>query len=41
MCNNSNSDLININASAKFGQKTSICTHDIERKWNSEVNQEP
>ena len=32
MCNNPNLDIVNINASAKFGQIRSICSQDIERK---------
>ena len=36
MYNNSNIDLVNINAYAKFG-----LTQDIERKQNSDLNQGP
>ena len=32
MLNNPNLDLVNINAYAKFGQISSICSQDIERK---------
>ena len=38
-----NLDLVYINAYAKFGQNALknalICSQDIERKWNSDVNQ--
>ena len=40
-CNNANLDLVNINAYAKFGQIPSICSQDIERKRNSDLNQGP
>ena len=36
MCNNPNPDLVNINASPKFGQIPSICSKDIEHKRNSD-----
>ena len=39
MCNNPILDLININASAKFGLIPSICSQDIEQKRNSDDNQ--
>ena len=39
--NNHNLDLVNINDYIKFGQILPICTQDIERKRNSEVNQGP
>ena len=39
--NNSNLDLVNINAYAKFGQSPSICFQDFERKRNSDLNQGP
>ena len=32
--NNSNLDLVNINAHTKFGQPLSICPQDTERKRN-------
>ena len=41
MHNNPNLNLVNINADAKFGQIPSICSQDIERKWNSDINQRP
>ena len=34
-------DLVNINAFIKFGQILSICSKDIERKQNSDINQGP
>ena len=37
--NNPELDVVNINASAKFGQNTSIDTQDTEQKWNSDVIQ--
>ena len=36
-----NLDLVNINTYAKFGQIPSICSHDMELKRNSDVNQGP
>ena len=39
--NNPNLDLADMNASAKFGQIPSIRSQDIERKWNSDINQGP
>ena len=39
--NNPNIDLVNINASTKFGEILSICSQDIERKQNFGVNQGP
>ena len=30
---------VSINAYAKFGQKPSNSSQDIERKWNSDINQ--
>ena len=50
MCNNTNLDLVNINAYAKLGQIPSICSQDTEwkqisditeRKQNSDINQVP
>ena len=41
MCNNPNLDVVNINAYAKFGQIPSICSQDIERKRNYDINQGP
>ena len=37
-CKNSNLDLVNINAHAKYGQNSSISYQDIERKQSSDVN---
>ena len=37
--NNPNLDVVNINAHAKLGQMPSICSQDIERKRNSDINQ--
>ena len=37
--NNSYLDLVNINAYTKFGQILFICSKDIERKQNSDINQ--
>ena len=34
MCNNPNLDLVNINANTKCVKILSICSQDIERKWN-------
>ena len=34
MYNNPNIDLININAYTKFSEILSICSQDIEWKWN-------
>ena len=36
--NNTNLDLVNINAYAKFGQIPSMHSQDIERKRNSDIN---
>ena len=41
MCNNSNVDLVNINAYIKFGEILSICFQDIERKQNFGINRGP
>ena len=38
---NSNLDLVNINAYAKFGQIPSIRSQHIEQKLNSDINQGP
>ena len=38
--NNPSLDYVNINAYAKFGQNPSIRSQDIERKQNSDINQE-
>ena len=38
-CDNSNLDLVNIDAYIKFGEILSICSQDIERKQNSDPNQ--
>ena len=39
--NNHKLDLVNIDVHTKFGQILSICSQDIERKRNSDVNQGP
>ena len=39
MPNNLNLDLVSINAYPKFGQIPSICSQNIERKQNSDINQ--
>ena len=39
--NNHNLDLVNMNDYVKFGQALSICSQDIERKQNSDINQGP
>ena len=41
MRNNSNLDVFNIDASAKFGQISSIISQGIEWKWISDINQGP
>ena len=41
MSNNPEPDLVNINVYENFGQIPSICSHDIERKRNSDLNQGP
>ena len=41
MFNHPNLDVVNINAYAKFGQIPSICSHDLERKRNLDINQGP
>ena len=41
MRNNPDLDLVCINAYAKFGQIPSICSQEIERKRNSDINQGP
>ena len=33
-CNDPKLDLVNMNAYIKFGEILSICSQDIERKWN-------
>ena len=38
---NPNLDLVHINAYTKFGEILSICSEDIERKQNSDINQGP
>ena len=34
-------DLVNVDVHTKFGRILSICSQDIERKQNSDVNQGP
>ena len=38
---NPNLDTINVNVYTKFGKIRSICSQDIERKQNFEINQGP
>ena len=40
MPNNPKLDPVNINAYIKFGEILSICSQDIERKRNSNANQQ-
>ena len=37
--NNLNLDFVNIKAYIKFGQTLCICSEDIERKQNFDINQ--
>ena len=39
--NNPKLDLVNVDVHTKFGQILSICSQDIERKKNCDVNQRP
>ena len=39
--NNPKLDHVNVDVLSKFGQILSICSQDIERKLNSDINQEP
>ena len=39
--NNPKLDLVNVDVHTKFSRILSICSQDIERKQNSDVNQEP
>ena len=41
MDNNAKLDLVNVDVHTKFDQILSICSQDIERKQNSDVNQGP
>ena len=41
MGNNPKLDLVNVVVHTKFGQILSICSEDIERKQNCDVNQGP
>ena len=41
MGNNSKLDLVSVDVHTKRGQILSICSQDIERKQNSDVNQGP
>ena len=41
MGNNPKLDVVNVDVHTKFGQILSICSRDIERKQNSDVNQGP
>ena len=38
MGNNPKLDVVNVDVHTKFGQILSICSRDIERKRNSDVN---
>ena len=38
---NHNLDCVHVNAFAKFGQISSICSQDIKQKYNSDINQRP
>ena len=38
---NPNLDIINVNVYTKFGYILSMCSQDIERKRNSDINQGP
>ena len=39
--NNPKLDLVNVDVHTKFGQILPICSQDIERKQNSDINQGP
>ena len=39
--NNPNLNLLNMNAYIKIGEIIAICSKDIERKQNSDINQGP
>ena len=39
--NNPKLDLVNVDVHTKFGRILTICSQDIERKRNSDVNQGP
>ena len=39
--NNPKLDLVNVDVHTKFGRILSICSQDVERKRNSDVNQGP
>ena len=39
--NNPKLDLVSVDVRTNFGQILSICSQDIERKQNSDVNQGP
>ena len=41
MDNNPKLDLVNVDVHINFGQILSICSQDIERKRNNDVNQGP
>ena len=41
MGNNPKLDLVNVDVHTKSGQILSICSQDIERKRNSDINQGP
>ena len=39
--NNPKVDVVNVDVHTKFDQILSICSRDIERKQNSDINQGP
>ena len=41
ICNDPKLDLVNMNAYIKFGEILSICSQDVERKRNFDINQGP
>ena len=41
VCHNPNLDLVSTKAHAQIFQSSSICFHDVERKRNADVKQEP
>ena len=38
MCNNPKLDLVNMNASIKFGENMSVSSQDIEQKLHFDIN---
>ena len=41
MHNNPNLDVVKVNVNAEFDWIPSICSQDIEQKWNSDANRGP